>query len=293
MFTRKVLRTINVNNKNLLVGPSRLGGTRLVSIHEDESMDMMRSFDIPVPKSGMAANVEEANQVYKTIIGEGNDCVIKAMVLAGGRGKGQFDNGFKGGVRVCSKPGDVAEFAKNMLGANLITKETTAAGLPCYKVMLIERMYIRREMYISIILDLMGPTFTVSPAGGASLNEIAAATPELIFRQLIDVNVGVTDEQSNYLATSLGFVKGTAAHKECKGIIEKLYKLFRAKSCTLLEVNSMAETEPDGRVVLCDGKINLEDKNNTELKTMAFTIVSNACIGLILYIYLHSSVNVK
>ena len=253
------IRAIGIN-KNLLVGPSRLGGTRLLNVHEYVSMDIMRSFNIPVPRGGMATSVEEANQVYKTIIGEGKDCVIKAMVLAGGRGLGHFDNGFKGGVHLCSKPGDVAKFAKSMLGANLITKQTTAAGLPCTKVMLVERMYMRREMYISIMLDRSagGPIFIASPAGGTSIEDVAEATPELIFKQPIDITVGVTDKQSTFLATSLGFAEGSASHKECKSVIEKLYQLFRAHDCTLLEVNPMAET-PDGKVVVCDAKINFDD----------------------------------
>ena len=79
-------------------------------------MDVMRSFKIPVPRGGVASTVEEAQQVYKNVIGEGKDCVIKAMVLAGGRGLGHFSNGFKGGVHLCSKDGDVPRFASKMLG---------------------------------------------------------------------------------------------------------------------------------------------------------------------------------
>ncbi len=122
--------------------------------------------------------------MYKTIIGEGKDCVIKAMVLAGGRGLGHFSNGFKGGVHMCAKPGDVERFASKMLGQNLITKQTGKEGLPCTKVMLAERMYMRREMYISIMLDRSagGPMFIASPAGGTSIEDVAEATPELIFK---------------------------------------------------------------------------------------------------------------
>lgn len=245
-------------------------------------MDIMRGFGIPVPRGGMATNLEEASQVwiifehcqlctrlnifyiqvYKTIIGEGKDCVIKAMVLTGGRGLGHFSNGFKGGVHLCSKPGDVVNFASKMLGSNLITKQTTAEGiqfrkweryskinyficcfwqkgLPCSKVMIVERMYLRREMYISIMLDRSagGPIFIASPAGGTSIEDVAAASPELIFKQPIDIVKGITDEQSTYLATSLGFVPGSASHAEAKTVVEKLYQLFRARDCTLLVIN--------------------------------------------------------
>lgn len=223
-------------------------------------MDVMRSFGITVPRGGVATNLEEVQQVYQTVIGEGKDCVIKAMVLAGGRGLGHFSNGFKGGVHLCAKPGDVANFASKMLGHNLITKQTTKEGLPCTKVMLVERMYMRREMYLSIMLDRAsgGPVFIASPAGGTSIEDVAAATPELIFKQPVDIMVGITDEQTSYIATSLGFLPGSDTHKQCKDLVEKLYKMFRAHDCTLVEVNPLAET-PDNRVVVCDGKINFDD----------------------------------
>lgn len=202
----------------------------------------------------------EANEVYKKVIGDGKECVIKAMVLTGGRGLGHFDNGFKGGVHLCTKPGDVQSYASKMLGQRLITKQTTAEGLPCSKVMLVERMFMRREMYISIMLDRAagGPIFIASPAGGTSIEDVAAATPELIFKQPIDIMKGMTDENSTYLATSLGFVPGTKGHQEAKAVVEKLYKLFITHDCTLVEVNPLAET-PDERVVVCDAKINFDD----------------------------------
>lgn len=75
------------------------------------------------------------------------------MVLCGGRGLGHFSNGFKGGVHMCKSANDVSNFASKMLGANLITKQTTAEGLPCSKVMMVEKIAMKREMYISIMLD--------------------------------------------------------------------------------------------------------------------------------------------
>lgn len=244
----------------LLRTSSRIGATRQLNVHEYVSMDIMRGFGIPVPKSGMGTNVDEVNQIYKTVIGEGNDCVIKAMVLTGGRGLGHFSNGFKGGVHLCSKPGDVGYYASQMLGQNLITKQTSADGMPCSKVMLAERMYMRREMYISIMLDRSagGPIFIASPAGGTSIEDVAEATPELIFKRPIDIMKGITEEDCVYLATSLGFVPGSKGHDECQSVVRKLYEMFRAHDCTLVEVNPLAET-PDNRVVVCDAKLNFDD----------------------------------
>lgn len=229
-------------------------------MHECASMEIMRGFDIPVPKSKVAHSPDEAREVYRHVIGEGNDCVIKAMVLTGGRGLGHFDSGLKGGVHLCSSPEEVVDYSKKMLGSNLITKQTTAAGLPCNKVMLAERMYLRREMYLSIMLDRAagGPIFVVSPAGGTSIEDVAEATPELIFKQPVDIAAGISSEQTEFIASSLGFKKGTPGFTQCQEVVSKLYQLFREKDCTLLEINPLAET-PDGRVLVCDAKINFDD----------------------------------
>ncbi len=223
-------------------------------------MDVFRSFGIPVPKSAAATSVEEVSKIYKEVIGEGNDCVIKAMVLSGGRGLGHFSNGFKGGVHLCIRKGDVERNAAKMLGQNLITKQTTKDGMPCNKVMLAQRMYMRREMYLSIMLDRSagGPIFIASPAGGTSIEDVAEHTPELIFKQPINIIEGITSTQSTFLATSLGFEPGTHGHAEAKDVVEKIYKMFRENDCTLVEVNPLAET-PEGHVVVCDGKINFDD----------------------------------
>ena len=161
---------------------------------------------------------------------------------------------------MCTKPGQVTEIAAKMLGQNLITKQTTAAGMPCNKVMLVERMHMKREMYISLMLDRAsnGPVFIASPCGGTSIEDVAEATPEKIFKQPVNITEGMNDKQSTFLATSLGFTPGSPGHAEAKSIVEKLYKMFCAHDCTLVEVNPLAETA-DGKVYVCDGKINFDD----------------------------------
>lgn len=228
-------------------------------------MEIFESFGIPVPKTRAVSSVEEAEQLYKEMFGIGNDCVIKAMVLTGGRGLGHFSSGLQGGVHICRSVEDVARLARKMLGFNLITKQTTAAGLPCHKLMLAERVYLRREMYLSIMLDRAagGPIFVVSPSGGTSIEDVAAATPELIYKQAINIATGVTDHQARYLAKSLGFREESAAFTQCVDIIHKLYKMFVERDCLLLEINPFAET-PDGRIMICDGKIDFD--NNSQFR---------------------------
>ncbi|CAE7419822.1 scsC, partial [Symbiodinium microadriaticum] len=182
------------------------------------------------------------------------------MVLTGGRGLGHFDSGLQGGVHIVSTEKDLVDLASKMLGNNLITKQTGAAGLPCNKVMVAEKMDLRREMYLSMMLDRAagGPMFVASPAGGTSIEDVAEATPELIFKRPINISIGVTDEDAAYIADALGFTAGSPLAKECEDVVRKLYTLFTEKDCTLLEINPLAET-PQGHVMVCDAKINFDD----------------------------------
>lgn len=260
MFSTALRRIGGKSASQLLKVPSTVGATRLLNVHEYASMEIFRKYGVPVPNGGVANNLAEVEQVYKDKIGEGKDCVIKAMVLAGGRGLGTFDNGFKGGVHLCTEKGQLENAAKHMLGANLITKQTLAEGMPCNKVMLVQRMTMKREMYVSIMLDRAsnGPVFIASPCGGTSIEDVAAATPEKIFKQPINIVEGMTDKQSEFLATSLGFAEGTPGHTECQSVMKNLYKLFCENDCTLVEVNPLAETN-EGNVMVCDGKLNFDD----------------------------------
>lgn len=228
-------------------------------------MEIFESFGIPVPKTKAASSVEEAEHIYKEMFGAGNDCVIKAMVLTGGRGLGKFTSGLQGGVHICRSTEDVTRFSRKMIGYNLITKQTTAAGLPCNKIMLAERMYLRREMYLSIMLDRAagGPIFVASPHGGTSIEDVAEATPEAIFKQPINIATGVTEPQAKYLSRALGFKENTPAFQQCIDIVYKLYDMFVKRDCLLLEINPFAET-PDGKIVICDAKIDFD--NNSQFR---------------------------
>lgn len=237
-----------------------VGSRRYLNVHEYASMEIMRAHGIPVPKTQVAHSPKEAVEAYKSLIGAGKECVIKAMVLTGGRGLGQFSNGFKGGVHIVKNEAELAKAATKMIGSNLITKQTGKNGLPCSKVMIAEKMFLRREMYLSMMLDRSagGPMFVASPAGGTSIEDVAVESPELIFTRPINIHEGITDDDTEYLARSLGFIAGSPNFEECRVVLKKLYTLFREKDCTLLEINPLAET-PEGHVMVCDAKINFDD----------------------------------
>jgi succinyl-CoA synthetase beta subunit len=187
------------------------------------------------------------------------DCVIKAQVLSVGRGLGHFKNGFQGGVHMVTKPGQAHNFAKQMLGEELITKQAPN-GILCSKVLLMERMYMRKEMYLSILMDRasQGPLMVASPRGGTSIEDVAKTNPEVIFTQPIDIMEGLTDEQCSHMATNLGMEEGTPSYEKTVTLMKNLYDMFISCDCTQVEVNPLAET-PEGDIVVCDAKVNFDD----------------------------------
>ncbi|VDO61016.1 unnamed protein product [Haemonchus placei] len=216
-------------------------------------------FILKVPPFGVAKTAEEARAQAERI--GGKDYVIKAQVLAGGRGKGRFDSGLQGGVQVVFTPDEAMEKAKMMIGSNLITKQTDHRGKLCEEVMVCKRLFTRREYYFSITLDrnTHGPILIGSSRGGVNIEEVAATEPEAIIKVPIDMSVGVTPEIAADISTRMGFqafLQGDC-QKQAAEIILKLYQLFRNTDATLLEINPMAE-DVNGNVYCMDCKLLLD-----------------------------------
>jgi succinyl-CoA synthetase beta subunit len=179
-------------------------------------MGLMKEYGVPVPFGAVASTPAEAERAYAAKAG--GDLVIKAQVLAGGRGLGKFLNGFHGGVHLVTRPGQAAELASKMLGQHLVTKQTGAEGRRVDKVYLMERLYLRRETYFSIMLDRSahGPLIVASPKGGTSIEDVAEATPEAILKMPIDQASGPTPAQLEKVAEFCGFSgKAAEQYKAC------------------------------------------------------------------------------
>merc|ERR1719293_148288 len=153
----------------------------------------------------MATNETEASSIPSEF--PCDEYVIKAQVLAGGRGKGTFDNGFKGGVHLTKDPNQVAELCAAMIGHKLVTKQTPPGGVPVGKVMVAEAIDITRETYFCILMDreYNGPVIVASPDGGVDIEEVAEKTPERIMKLPVDIKTGISDEAAGEVAAFLGF----------------------------------------------------------------------------------------
>ncbi len=183
-------------------------------------------------------------------------------MLAGGRGKGFFTSGLKGGVQLTRDPAQAASLVNQMLGHNLITHQTTSQGVPCSKVMLAEAKDLARETYLAIVLDRQagGPVFVGSPKGGVDIEAVAAQTPELVFTyQVGHMDPNRLDEaQLCNFAEKLSFSWNDGTLNVAVEQMKRLWKLFLSVDATQVEVNPFGVT-PDGEVLCFDSKISFDD----------------------------------
>ncbi|HUG60475.1 MAG TPA: ADP-forming succinate--CoA ligase subunit beta, partial [Methylomirabilota bacterium] len=227
-----------------------------MNIHEYQAKELFDKFGVPSPRGRVASTPEEAEAAAREIGGE--NLVIKAQVHAGGRGKGTFRNGFKGGVHLCSSATGIGGIAGQMLGHTLVTHQTGAEGLLVRKVMVAESVDIAKEYYLAILVDResRAPVIVASTEGGVNIEEVAAATPGKILHEPVHPLVGLQPYQTRKLAARLGFVGDPA--KAFGKLLNALYRLFVSCDCSMVEINPLVLT-PDGQVLALDAKFAFDD----------------------------------
>ena len=227
-----------------------------MNIHEYQAKQLFDQYGVPSPKGKVASSPEEAVAAAKQF--EGSQLVIKAQVHAGGRGKGHFKNGFKGGVHLIESADQAGEFAEKMLGETLVTIQTGEDGRLVRKVMVAEAVDIEHEYYLSILMDRESsrPVIVASTEGGMSIEDVAHDTPEKILRQFVHPLLGLQGYEIRKLAAKLGLAGDQA--KQFGKLLANLYKLFISCDCSMLEINPLVTT-PDGRVLCLDAKFGFDD----------------------------------
>jgi succinyl-CoA synthetase beta subunit len=184
--------------------------------------------------------------------------VVKAQIHAGGRGKGTFTNGFKGGVHLSKSPSEARELAAKMLGQTLVTHQTGPAGRVVNKVLVAESADIAREIYFAILLDRASaaPLIVASTEGGVEIEAVAAKSPEKIVREPIDPLAGLQPFQTRKLAKQLAFEHSHT--RAATKLFDGLYRAFIACDCSMVEVNPLVVTTK-GEVLALDAKFNFDD----------------------------------
>ena len=212
-----------------------------MNLHEYQARELLRAAGVPTPEGDVAATPAEAEAIARRI---GGTVVVKAQVHAGGRGKA-------GGVKLAATPAEAKEQAGRILGMQI-------KGLTVQKVLVVPAADIATEAYVGLIVDRESqrPLLMVSPAGGIDIEEVAAKTPEKIFKLAIDPRYGLMPHQ----ALGLGFrlYADVAQARAAAQIMTTLYGAFMANGASLAEINPLVTT-PDGRVLALDAKVSIDD----------------------------------
>ena len=227
-----------------------------MNIHEYQAKELLEKFGVVTTRGKVASNSDEA----EAIAGELSDVdlVVKAQIHAGGRGKGTFKNGFKGGVHVVKSPKEAREVADKMLGQTLVTHQTGPAGRVVHKVLVGESAEIAREIYFAILLDraTAAPLIVASTEGGVEIETVAAKSPEKIIREPIDPLAGLQPFQTRKLAKQLGFDQWQT--KAATKLFDGLYRTFLGCDCSMVEINPLVATKKS-EVLALDAKFDFDD----------------------------------
>jgi succinyl-CoA synthetase beta subunit len=226
-----------------------------VKVHEYQAKEILARYSVAVPKGMIAFSPDEVYTHAKEI---GGTVVVKAQIHAGGRGKGTFTSGFKGGVKLAQTADEAREFARKMLGSVLVTHQTGPAGREVQKVYVTEASQISKEYYLGIVLDRSKQMNVImsSTEGGVEIEKVAAETPEKILKTWIDPLLGIQPFQAREIAFGLGFAG--EAFKECVKLVTQLYTAHEDTDATLTEINPLILTA-EGHVLALDAKMTFDD----------------------------------
>ena len=227
-----------------------------MNIHEYQARELFEQFGVATSKGKVASTAEEAFEIARGL--GTSQIAVKAQIHAGGRGKGTFKNGFKGGVHICDTPEKARDFAAQMLGQTLVTHQTGPEGKLVSKVLVAEAVDITRELYFAIVLDraTCAPIVIASTEGGMDIEAVSEKTPERIFTETIHPTLGLQAYQTRKLAAALGLT-GKLMTQAGK-LFSAMFKLFMARDCSQIEVNPLVVT-PDGLLLALDAKFNFDD----------------------------------
>ena len=219
-----------------------------MKLHEYQAKELLARYGVPVPKGRVARTPEEAEAITREL---GGSSVIKAQAHTGARGKA-------GGVKVAKSPEEAKQHAQAILGMQLVTHQTGPAGLPVSSVLVEELVDIEREIYLSVAIDNTPgmPVIIASAQGGMDIEEVAANSPDAIFKQHVDPACGFQPYQGRALAFAIGLdgpLLGPAST-----LIGNLVQAFMESDGAIAEINPVVVTK-DGRLLAADAKFSIDD----------------------------------
>ena len=219
-----------------------------MKIHEYQAKEFLAAYGVPVPEGLLALTPEEAKEATEKL---GGQSVVKAQVHCGGRGKA-------GGVKLAKSPEEAFSIAQNMLGMTLVSKQTGPEGKVVHKVYVTKAVDIRKEYYLSLTADASNATLVIiaSGEGGTEIEETSEKNPEAIVKEQVSILTGLKSYEALEVAKRIGIPAEN--RKEFAAILQKMYKLYVEKDCSLIEINPLILTG-DGSLSALDAKITFDD----------------------------------
>jgi succinyl-CoA synthetase beta subunit len=230
-----------------------------MNIHEYQAKAVLSEFGVPISRGVPVLKAADAEAAAKQL--PGPIWVVKSQIHAGGRGKGKFKEasaGDKGGVRIAKSTAEVAEYAKQMLGATLVTVQTGPHGKQVNRLYIEDGSDIDKEFYLSLLVnrETSEVSFVVSTEGGVNIEDVAHKTPEKIISFSVDPATGIMSHHGRAVAKALN-LSGDLA-KQAEKLTTQLYNAFVAKDMAMLEINPLVVTK-QGQLRVLDAKVSFDD----------------------------------
>ena len=220
-----------------------------MKIHEYQAKRIFKTYGGVVPEGKVAFSVDEVREIVKGF--DGGKVVLKAQIHSGGRGKA-------GGVKVVESEHDAKEFAKELFGKRLVTKQTGAEGKEVKRILVERGVDIKKELYLGMVIDRRKAKICImaSKEGGMEIEELALKSPEKIVKEYVDPTYGLFEYIPLRLANKLELDKKYL--RRFGEIVKIMYRIFVEKDCSLMEINPLAITWDD-RLLALDLKMNFDD----------------------------------
>jgi len=234
-----------------------------MNIHEYQARQLLAQYRVPLAQGSVCDTAEAARSLAEELLRQGADLIaVKSQVHSGGRGKGTFKSGFRGGVKLCKSAGEVYENAKAMLGNVLVTKQTGPEGRLVSKLLVAAAPKIQKELYLAVLLDRSSsrPLVMASTSGGMDIEEVAANTPEKIIKEYIDPGLGMMPYQARKIAAALD-LRGDLMGQAVK-LLTGVYQAWWECDASLLEINPLCivlTREGKEALMAVDAKFSIDD----------------------------------
>jgi succinyl-CoA synthetase beta subunit len=228
-----------------------------LKIHEYQAKQILRDAGVAVSR-GMVADTPQAVAAAFQALG-GGLAVVKAQIHAGGRGKGIIkEHPEQHGVQVVHSADEALQAASRLLGHTLVTAQTGPDGRVVRRLLVEEGCEIARELYMGIVVDRAqaAPVLIASGEGGMDIEQVAARTPERIFREPFQPDLGLHSFQVRKLNRRLELAGPVARSAET--FMRGLCRAFVEQDCSLVEINPLVVTDR-GELVALDAKMTFDD----------------------------------